>query len=461
MKGSTLRPIVNAGFVVAAVLPAAFTLDPAFDHDTWWHLAVGRSIHTTGTVPTHDSFSQLGRDQPTPWLAYSWLYEVGLYETYRTLGDVGILWFRTILGAISTASLFAFITRRLGVGWQGVLFAVLAGVVLMPLMKERPWHLTIAFTVLTTEALTRLRNGTPVLQIVWLPLVFLLWANVHIQFVLGWLVLGLACAFPGQAKRVNVILLSLACIVATFCNPYHVRLLGVIVDYATQTGPLRSVQELAPADFTSPWTWAGMALIVWSGFTAIRRRPVDWFALSFLVIGLIVSLRMRRDGWIAILAAAVAIRPMTMELGRARWVALIVGITFAGLRIMNQLGLGPPADPVLGNSRVYPVTAVEHVRGAGYPGPLFNSFDWGGYLIWSLPEHPVSMDGRTNLYGSERVLRNMATSSGEPGWEMDPELNRAKLVISPRHGELAEQLRIETDWRVVFEDETAVVFVRK
>lgn len=454
-----MRPLVIAGFVLAAVLPAAFTLDPAFDHDTWWHLAVGRSIRTTGTVPTHDAFSQLGRDRPTPWLAYSWLYELGLYEAYLNWGEVGILGLRTILGAISTTALFAFIARRLGVGWQGVLFTVLAGIVLMPLMKERPWHLTIVFTVVTAECIARLRNGAALRHSIWLPLVYVLWANVHIQFVLGWLLLGLACLFPGRARRTTMMLLALLCCLATFVNPYHVRLFGVIADYATQTGPLRSVQELAPADFASPWTWAGIALVLWSGFTALRRQPLDWFALSFLAIGLILSLRMRRDGWIAILAAAVAMRPLTVELGRGRWVALIVAVTFAAVRIANYYGLGPPNDPAAGNARVYPVVAVDRVRTAEYPGPLFNPFDWGGYLIWALPEYPVSMDGRTNLYGSERVVRNMATCAGEPGWEHDPELLAARVVIAPRYGALAERLKTRSEWRVVFEDETAVVFV--
>jgi len=452
-----VRPLAIVGFVVAAVLPATFTLDPAFDHDTWWHLAVGRSIRESGNVPTHDSFSQIGRSEPTPWLAYSWLYEVGLFESHRTFGDATIFWLRSLLGALSTATLLAFAVRRLGAGWQGILFGVLSAVVLMPLMKERPWHLTIAFAALTADCICRFREGEPIRRFLWLPLLFALLANLHIQFVLGWGILGIACLFPGLASRRSVIALSLACVVAAFANPYHVRLLGVIGDYATQTGPLRTVQELAPPDFASPWTWAGLALVAWAGLAAIRRRRVDWFSMAFLAVGLLLAMRMRRDGWFAVLAAAASFPLKPAEFQKARWVAGIVVAVFLGIRLADHCGLAT-RDPAA-NSHIYPVEAVKHIQMHSYPGPLFNSFDWGGYLIWALPEYPVAIDGRTNLYGSERVSRSMETWAGESGWESDPELKRAKIVIAPRYGALAGGLRERKEWRVVHEDSTAVVFV--
>jgi hypothetical protein len=110
---------------------------------------------------------------------------------------------------------------------------------------------------------------------------------------------------------------------------------------------------------------------------------------------------------------------------------------------------------------MFPVRAAEVVRERKPPGPLFNPFDWGGYLIWAVPEHPVSIDGRTNLYGSGRVTRSMATWAGEPGWEADPDLATARLVVAPADRPLTGLLRQSPDWRVEYEDETAVIFVRK
>jgi hypothetical protein len=460
MPSPPSRPVLLAVVFAAAALPAAFTLDPKLDHDTWWHLRVGQLVAETGTVPDADPFSRTGRERPTPWVAYSWLYEWGLYQTYTAFGPSGILWVRTLLGAASTAAVFALMPTR---GWRMVPAALLAGVVMMPLMKERPWHLTVVFTGLTTGVIASARDGSPVSRSWWLVLLFTVWANIHVQFVMGWLVLGLACVFPGQARRRSLMVLTVACVAATLCNPYFVRLHAVIWEYATQTGPLRTVQELAPPDPASPWFWAGLALLTWAGVAVARRRPIDWFELALIAVAMVLTLRMRRDVWFAAVATGVVLRQsgstVTTPISKSL-VAGVVVVAFVAVRLLNLAGLGPPGDTAGANERAYPVRAVEFVRDHELPGPLFNSFDWGGYLIWALPDHPVSIDGRTNLYGSERVTRAMSTWAGGPGWDADSELSSARLVIAPRELPLTKLLRERpTEWRVVFEDETAAVFV--
>jgi hypothetical protein len=173
---------------------------------------------------------------------------------------------------------------------------------------------------------------------------------------------------------------------------------------------------------------------------------------------------MRRDVWLAGVAAAVALRPAVGETASWKWPAGVIGLVagvFVAVRVANLAGLGPSTDTAAAHAERYPVRAVEFVKEKQLPGPLVNPFDWGGYLIWALPEHPVSIDGRTNLYGSERVTRSMATWAGEPGWEADPDLRSARLVIAPVRAGLTARLRERPDeWRLAYEDGTAVVFIR-
>src|SRR5205823_10767632 len=100
-----------------------------------------------------------------------------------------------------------------------------------------------------------------------LPLCYALWANIHIQFVYGLFVLGLAVIAPvldGLLRRGpdagrrpwrrdpawrKVVVLTGACLLATLVNPYHVRLYGVVLEYATQPGPYRWVSELQAPEF--------------------------------------------------------------------------------------------------------------------------------------------------------------------------------------------------------------------
>jgi hypothetical protein len=257
-------------------------------------------------------------------------------------------------------------------------------------------------------------------------------------------------------------LLLAGCVLATLANPYHVRLWGVIGEYATQTGPLRTVNELAPPEWTSVWLWAVLGLIGWAAVRAIGRRPVDGFSLLLLAAGLFFILRMRRDGWFGAVAA-VAVLGGTAGVPRMSpgIVAGIVAGTFLAVRAVNLAGFGPPPEFDAAARREYPVAAAEWVREHRPPGPLFNPFDWGGYLIWALPEYPVSIDGRTNVYGSDAVSDSMRTWLAEPGWDADPSLTSANVVIAYRNGPLAGRLtERNSSWHIAFRDDTAVVFVR-
>ncbi len=110
---------------------------------------------------------------------------------------------------------------------------------------------------------------------------------------------------------------------------------------------------------------------------------------------------------------------------------------------------------------VFPVEAAKVVRERGYPGPLFNDFDWGGYLIWSLPEHPVIVDGRTNLHGDERLTRLGAAWAGVPGWQDDPDLAAAGVILANAATPLATLLETDPRFERVYADDMAKVFVAR
>ncbi len=64
------------------------------------------------------------------------------------------------------------------------------------LMNERPWLFTLLFFTLTLDSVLDLRAGRSGPSIWILPILYALWANLHIQFIYGLFILGLACAAP-------------------------------------------------------------------------------------------------------------------------------------------------------------------------------------------------------------------------------------------------------------------------
>ena len=107
---------------------------------------------------------------------------------------------------------------------------------------------------------------------------------------------------------------------------------------------------------------------------------------------------------------------------------------------------------------------MEAVRAKGYAdtlhGPVFNDFNWGGYMIWAL-RMPVSIDGRAAFYGDEAIDRSIATWNAEPDWASDPQLKAAGVVIGPVKAPLTQVLRMDPRFRLLYEDGLAAVFVAR
>jgi hypothetical protein len=464
-----------------ALFPACNALNPRLDEDTWWHLAVGKRVVEHRAVPTEDPFSRIGQEEHIPWVAYSWLHEVGLYEAYRLGGLGGVIAFRHLLDSATFLSIAWFVLRGSGNRPRAVAVLALVTATLVPMMLERPWHYTIVFTTLTLHVVLELRSGTPARRLWWLVPLYALWANLHIQFVLGLGVLGLGFGvtlverlWRGDrlASLGGWLALIAGCAAATLVNPYHVRLYQVVWEYATQTGALRVVSELAPPDFKVWWNWFLVALLIGAaGACAARRLPL--FDTALLAVGAAFSLRMQRDIWFGSLCAAAVLTrlPAAPRAPDARsqlpGLLLMTGLALLLARGVWEAGPGASKTATVVNAEQYPVEAVEFVRKHHPSGPLYNHFNWGGYLIWALPDYPVGLDGRTNLYGEERLERAFRTWTGGDGWETDPDLLAAGVIIAPKtlgnhEVALTDLLKAATDrWRVAYEDETAVVFVRR
>jgi len=466
-------------------IPAIVTMRPIDDPDLWWHLRTGQWIVTQRTVPATDPFSSFGHEKP--WIAYSWLFEVIVYRIYQRMDLPGIVVFRVVLVFAIVGTIHRFVARR---ERRFLVATGLVGLALLPLvylMSERPWLFTVLFFTMTMDAVLDLRSGASRPLIWLLPIVYALWANLHIQFIHGLLLLALACAAPavdrlfgwgepgkyanraGSRAWWQLFALMIACLLATLCNPYGLRLYGTVVEYATQSGAYDLVEEHLAMDFRAWWNWALLALALAAAFALGRRRHVSSFELLLLIAAAYFSFHSRRDLWFMVLSAlailitverAPTLFPERFPLTPPRVLALGIGITLvlAVIGWNRNLTLARLEQAV---EDKYPVQAADFVARQTYRGPLYNSFDWGGYLIWRLPSLPVAIDGRTNLHGVERIQRSYETWSGQSGWDRDPELKAARVVIGRVTSPLALLLGRESRFELVYKDRLAAVFIAR
>jgi hypothetical protein len=477
--------MVFALYAVPVVVTLRPVADPVMDPDVWWHLRTGQWVAEHRAVPQTDPFTAYGQDKP--WVAYSWLYEVGVYGLYAWLGLAGVIAYRVALALAVVAAVHHLIARREPLFLRATLLTGLAVLALAMLFNERPWLCTVLFCTLTLDAVLDLREGRAGPPVWSLPVVYVLWASLHIQFVYGLFLLGLACAAPvldrllGQGRPGDtaatapsrgwwrLVALTAGCALATLANPYHVRVYGVVLEYATQPGPFRFVNELKALEFRELPDWVMLALAGCAAFALGRRQRLSSFEVLLLAAAAFFAFRARRDLWFLVLASVAILSasgpraaPAAERFPLTGWrlaalavgLALLIALT-ARARHLSAANLESKVEGV------FPARAADVVAERGYAGPLYNDFNWGGYLIWRLPHLPTAMDGRTNLHGDERILRFGATWSGAAGWQDDPDLCAAGVVIAPADTPLASLLATDPRFRLVYEDPLARVFVKK
>lgn len=454
-------------------IPAVAVAEMSMDPDMWWHLRVGQWIQENGAVPRTDPFSAYGMGRP--WIAYSWLFEVLVYGLFQVMGFYGILLYRTCLAYAVAAAIHYFVAKRESRFMVQVYILFPAFLALGLLMTARPWMLTILFSTVTLDLVLDLREGKKRRHLWLFPLLFALWANIHIQFIYGLLMMMLGCAVPAGECRGRLLKITGACFVGTLFNPYHLGIYGVVIEYARDPGPYRYVLELLAPTFRHPAHWATLAMAGAAAFMLGRRPQRSFFHLALLSGAVILSFRSVRDIWTVVLASAAILagppsgsRPLKVGCGVAAdgtgTLTRLDKVIVAGAVVSILLTLGyfrglSGFNRESSFSKDYPVQASAFVEKLGYPGPLYNHFNWGGYLIWRLPQLPVSMDGRTNLHGHKRIARSLKTWGGAADWNSDTELAASSLVIAGMNNALTSLLRLDPRFRLVYEDTVAAVFV--
>jgi len=458
------------------------------DPDIWWHLKTGDWIVQNHVVPYVGIFSRTAETRP--WIAYSWGYEVLLSRAYSWFGLIGFGLFGILLTVAVAFALFWMLRRLSGSFWVAWILALIGSFAFLFSLMPRPVFVSmILFMVVLTFLLGAQRSGK-VQLLWWLPLLFALWANIHIQFIYGLFVVGLFMGINLLQRLASWVGIELdflqqpalplspligvlfACFAATFCGPYTYHLYRVVAAYSNSHVPYTTIQELSAFHFNS-FTHYVLLLLTAAAFFAIGwPKKLDLFKLSLLIVASVVAFRTARDAWFVSICAAAFIADLCAgENGRAtgedaptpvlklpELAGVCAFVAILMLLVARNTGFNT-RDLDRAISREYPVNALNFVRQNSFPGPLYNHLDWGGFLIWYLPQYPVAIDGRNDLYGDEMDLLTYKSSQGE-AYTSDPYLNEAGLVVLPKKLPLAILLTIDSRFRVVYQDQLAVVFVR-
>lgn len=454
------------------------------DTDTWWHLRVGQTILQSGFV-TADTLSHTMMGQP--WINHSWAAQV-VMTLFWQAGFAGLAVYTALLS--TGGMIFVFLTCR-GNTYLKAFVIVLAAATASVFWSARPQMFSFFLSAVAVWLLwSELRR--PGRRIWVYPIMMAVWGNLHAGFSIGFILLGLFIAgealgnlfargprdgldWRGVGKLILVGLLSAATVLI---NPRGAELLTVPFQ-TLGIGALQNfIQEWASPNFHDRQSWAFL-LLLFATFGAVGASPRRLTWTEFLLVIGTAFLALTASRNIAVFAVAATpvltshldsllsargwvVRPLTSATPRMALINASLIVIASLAVVLYGLGLFVDLDKVRETmSLALPVEATEALNESAPSGNLFNSYNWGGYLSLFAPDYPVFVDGRTDLYGDAFLIEQYyRTAIGAPGWQ--DALTRfdiGAVLIEPQSG-LAFALREDNGWRVVYEDDLAVLFVR-
>lgn len=349
------------------------------DPDFGWHLRTGSYILTHHAVPQHDLYSYTAPSWR--WIDHEWGNDVIMSLLYNHGG----YWLLTTLFAGMWSSALV-----LAAGRARVHLSLLAAIAIMAYVGVRP----LAWTVLFFSLLLAVLRQADTRWRFWLPLLFVVWANVHAGFIAG---LAVIAYFAFRERRRSTVYLLLGCSLATFLNAYGWRLYDEIFRTLFDPALHSQISEWKAFAFHNE-SW--LFVILWGVGSVAFRKKGELVTLSRLL--LVAALSATRNLPLFVVTAlpelnhfvSQAKAALPRQLDKPRRLALVSFVSLMLITIYSLVALVVVGS--LGSSRGsgYPATAVTYLQRHRCAGNLFNDYTIGGYLIWKLPSQPVYIDGR-------------------------------------------------------------------
>lgn len=481
------------GLVITLCLLFSWTCFHRLNHtDLWGHLDFGRWITEHQALPAMDPFAAEPSSQAIVHSA--WLSQVLGYQLLETLGLEGLVLGHACLATLGVGVLIAAIRQRgTPLCWAiagGVAYYLLSLPIIGTIRPQLFGMVGAPLVLLACAYLPEKRH-----PLVWLPVVFALWANLHGSFVMGLVMLGAGCIgvtwrIFGETGGLKQTATDLRCVrvwsalglsvVGASLNPQGPALLVSVLSFGQHTA-LAGISE-----------WRSLSVVSLSGvlfYTSLvallamfKFSPKRWEMsdlLLVLVFGLATVSSMRMLAWWAVIWPWVFV-PYVVAFWEARYGSeeaapatpmrsvLATGFVFMALLISppsNNLILGRERGIGTIGGKDTPIYVADEIARRKLEGAFYAPMDWSDYLVWEQPNgfRPL-VYSHVHLLGPGVWEDHQQISAGSGDWLALADKHHLKyLVISrQRNQQLAGQVfrysqQPKTRASVLYQDKKAIL----
>ncbi len=479
------------------------------DAGTGWHIRNGQLMLQTHSATCTDPFSATMSGHT--WYAWEWLYDVFIASIHHWLGLNGVVFFTAAIMAATFVLVFRLAMRR-GGSLPIVLFMLVLSLGASAVhFLARPHVLSWLFTVIWFELLdSAAESNSERRRIFFLPLLMLLWVNLHGGFVFGFALLALYIVAAGieyitrpeqrqQARRwlQRLGLVSLLSLMASFLNPYGYNLHLHIYHYLSDKFLMNQVSEFRSPDFHGaaqqsfavlllitvmalastrrqqpPARFLVILLAAYSGLYASRNLPASSILLT-LIVAPILSNRVAtaagnrqvalwlRSGLSSLQSFGARMEKLELDFRGHVWLLIAFAVGMAACMNGGRIGSAQLLNGYFDDKRL-PVEAAEVIIQRDIREPIFCPDQWGGYLIYSLyPQTKVLVDDRHDLYGDQFFKDYLKVIYVQPEWSKILDERHVDWVLVQKDSSLGTILGLTAGWKLIHADNTAVLFHRE
>jgi hypothetical protein len=457
-------------------------------NDFWFHLATGRETWEGGRVPIHDAFSftQTG----AAYYNQAWLAQLAFYGLH-CLGGLELVVFFHALVITGAVVMIMALCRELG-GSKRVTAIVICLVTLpmgAPHFGVRPQAFAFLLFALVLWLVWGSRHRAAAERDassgrLWaVPPAVCLWANLHGSFPLAIAVIGAAVVGDAAARRLGLaapaaafdrklVIVAAASVVASLLNPVGWKVWAYVFELSTSPVISEFVMEWqrpSLRDAMGVAFFVALALVV-AAIARAGRRPDP--AEVLLVAGLLVLAlaALRNTGWLGFAAAAVIARLWAGRLpdrapgqsGSPRLnLALVAVLALAALVALPWIRVHTESPIAALHGAHTPVAAARALDALeDPPARLFHEVGYGSYLAWARRDAKVFIDPRFELYPRSLWRDYMLLSAGlEVERIVEAYAIDGMLADKQLQSGLVAALRADAGWRLVYEDDEAVIFL--
>lgn len=494
LKKLTIEPVV---FSVVFVLVMLFTHFE--DPDFYWHIKTGEYIWSSSGFPRYDIFTYTNYGHR--WVLSEWLSQVLIYLVWRGGGFAAMSLF--VAAVYTLCWYFSYSACRVILNNSGkAIIATLLFCAFFGGIAPRPHVFTFLFFSMTMRLLVGFKYGGVDKYLVFIPLIMAFWANMHGGFFIGliliflfvvaeWIRVFFSREMKGQNGLIRLSVVAVFGLLATAINPDNFNYWVYPYDAIVNSGDMSIISEWRSPDFHMFRNQYFLAVVfvffvcliystkkpdvtelllplvfIAGSFISVRNLPLaslamgPFFSVFYRELEVLdfskrqsSSVESCADTKISKLGRVAKLWALgNKQVGGGEYIANWLLLVLSFFMVL----LAYPSHKNVLNATMtanLPIKAVDFLMANHIQGRMFNTYHYGGYLIYRLhPAQRVFVYGRTDIYGRGYLKDYLDVYNGSPRWS--GYFNRYKIdyVLCESAAPIRQLLLAGSEYKLVYDD---------